>query len=256
MIIFTDVHKAYSSKIKALRGVSFNIDDGEFVFVVGRSGAGKTTLIRLLLKEEDPDSGTVTVNDMLLSKMPRRYIPKYRRTLGVVFQDFRLLEDLNVYDNIAFAQRVIGASSAQIKESVPKALGLVGLSSKYKQMPSQLSGGEKQRVAIARAIINKPSTVIADEPTGNLDAKTAEDIMHIFDRINEAGTTVIMITHDKDIVRKSNRRVIRLDKGLVTEDNNPQYDKDDDPFDEDDNDKEDMIEKDITEHDTDKQIEE
>jgi cell division transport system ATP-binding protein len=215
MIELKDVSKTYETGTRALRHVNIRIEDGEFVFIMGRSGSGKSTLLRLILKEAEPTSGSITVNDMPLSEMPRRYIPKYRRTIGVVFQDFRLLKDLNVYDNVAFAQRVIGKGPKEIKDNVPKVLGMVGLSAKYKSMPSQLSGGEQQRAAIARAVINRPKLLLADEPTGNLDQKTAENIMQLLYKINEAGTTVIVITHSKDIVEKSDKRVIILDKGVV-----------------------------------------
>lgn len=218
MIELKDVSKTYDTGTKALRNVSIKVEDGEFVFIMGRSGSGKSTLLHLLMKEMEPSSGTITVNDMPLQEMPRRYIPKYRRTIGVVFQDFRLLKDLTVYENVAFAQRVIGKGTQEIKESVPEVLRLVGLSGKYKSLPKQLSGGEQQRVAIARAIVNRPRLLLADEPTGNLDAKTAEDIMELLLKINESGTTVIVITHSREIVGKMKKRVIILEKGIVKND--------------------------------------
>jgi len=219
MIELNDVSKIYETGTKALRHVSMKIDDGEFVFVMGRSGSGKSTLIRLLLKEAEPTSGSITVNDMPLSTMPRRFVPKYRRMIGVVFQDFRLLKDLSVYDNVAFAQRVIGKSSREIRENVPEVLRMVGLSSKYKSRPNQLSGGEQQRVAIARAIINRPAILLADEPTGNLDAKTAEAIMDLLRKINDTGTTVVVITHSREIVNQMQKRVIVLEKGIIEKEN-------------------------------------
>ncbi|MDO4327648.1 MAG: cell division ATP-binding protein FtsE [bacterium] len=218
MIEISDVKKAYEEGNKALRGISITIDDGEFVFIVGKSGSGKSTLIRLLLKEAEPTSGKIVVNDMDLQKMPRRYVPKYRRRIGVVFQDFRLLDDRNVYENIAFAKRVTGASTREIREAVPQMLAMVGLSSKYKFYPHQLSGGEQQRVAIARALINKPEVLLADEPTGNLDPQNSDDIMALLEKVNQSGTTVIVVTHSQEIVNRMKKRVITMDKGLVVRD--------------------------------------
>ena len=200
MIEITNVCKNYDTGNKALKNVNITIDDGEFVFIIGRSGAGKSTLLKMLLKEVEPSSGKIVVNDMNLGKMPRRYIPKYRRRLGVVFQDFRLLKDRNVYENVAFAQREIGASPRKIKERVPSMLQMVGLSAKYKFFPQQLSGGEQQRVAIARALINRPEVLLADEPTGNLDHENAIEIMKLLDEINQMGTTVVVVTHSNEIV--------------------------------------------------------
>lgn len=185
---------------------------------MGRSGSGKSTLMKLLLKEVEPSSGKIIVNDMELGKMPRRYVPKYRRRLGVVFQDFRLLKDKTVYENVAFAQRVIGVPTRTIKESVPEMLRLVGLSSKYKSFPNQLSGGEQQRVAIARALINSPEVLLADEPTGNLDAQNSMEIMRLLEEINNRGTTVVVVTHSQEIVNRMGKRVITLDRGVVAED--------------------------------------
>ena len=203
---------------KAIRDLSLTIEDGEFVFITGRSGSGKSTLIKLLMKELDPTKGCIVVNDMDLGKMPRRYIPKYRRKLGVVFQDFRLLKDRTVFENVAFAQRVIGVPPKTIRETVPQMLRLVGLSSKYKAYPGQLSGGEQQRVAIARALINKPEVLLADEPTGNLDSFNTHEIMNLLDQINQRGTTVIVVTHSQEMVAEMNKRVITMDRGEVVRD--------------------------------------
>lgn len=200
MIEIRNISKTYDKGSKALKDIDIRIQDGEFVFIMGRSGSGKSTLIRLLLKEAEPSSGRIIVNDMDLQKMPRRYIPKYRRRLGVVFQDFRLLKDRTVFENVAFAQRVVGASPRKIREEVPRMLKLVGLSSKYKSFPHQLSGGEQQRVAIARALINRPEVLLADEPTGNLDHENATEIMKLLERINALGTTVVVVTHSQEIV--------------------------------------------------------
>ena len=218
MIEISKLTKTYDRGTKALRDVNITIDDGEFVFITGRSGSGKSTLIKILLKEVEPTSGRVVVNDMDLVKMPRRYVPKYRRRLGVVFQDFRLLKDKTVYENVAFAQRVIGESSRTIRESVPQMLKMVGLSSKYKFSPHQLSGGEQQRVAIARALINRPEILLADEPTGNLDPHNAMEIMGLLEKINRRGTTVIVVTHSHEIVDMMKKRVITIDRGMVIRD--------------------------------------
>ena len=185
---------------------------------MGRSGSGKSTLIRLLLKETEPTSGYILVGDDNLQKMSRRNVPKYRRRLGVVFQDFRLLKDRNVYENVAFAQRVIGVPTRNIRENVPRMLQMVRLSSKYKALPAELSGGEQQRVAIARALINKPEILLADEPTGNLDSRNSMEIMHLLEDINSRGTTVIVVTHSHEIVRDMKKRVIVLDRGVVAQD--------------------------------------
>ena len=215
MIEISNVCKTYETGNKALRNVSISIGDGEFVFIMGRSGSGKSTLMKLLLKEVEPTSGKIVVNDMNLGKMPRHYVPKYRRRLGMVFQDFRLLRDRTVYENVAFAQRVIGESSRTIRESVPQMLKMVGLSSKYKFFPHQLSGGEQQRVAIARALINRPEILLADEPTGNLDPHNAMEIMGLLEKINRRGTTVIVVTHSHEIVDLMKKRVITIDRGMV-----------------------------------------
>lgn len=218
MIEISKLTKTYEKSSRALKDVSLTIDDGEFVFITGRSGSGKSTLLRILLKEVEPTSGRVVVNDMDLGRMPRRYVPKYRRQLGVVFQDFRLLKDRNVYENVAFAQRVIGVSGRKIRESVPEMLRMVGLSSKYKSFPHQLSGGEQQRVAIARALINRPAILLADEPTGNLDPHNAMEIMGLLEEINRQGTTAVVVTHSSEIVNMMRKRVITIQRGIVVGD--------------------------------------
>ena len=218
MIEITNVCKTYDTGNKALRNINISIEDGEFVFIIGRSGSGKSTLLKMLLKEVEPTSGKIVVNDMNLGKMPRRYVPKYRRRLGVVFQDFRLLKDKTVYENVAFAQRVIGASTRKMKERVPNMLQLVGLSAKYKYYPQQLSGGEQQRVAIARALINRPEVLLADEPTGNLDHDNAIEIMRLLDLINQKVTTVIVVTHSNELLNMMQKRVITMDRGCIISD--------------------------------------
>ncbi len=218
MIKLEHVSKSYSAGIPAFNDVSLNIEEGEFVFVVGDSGSGKSTLIKLLLKELEPTEGTITINGRKLNKIRRRQIPKFRRNIGVVFQDFRLLKDRNIYDNVAFAQKVIGESNRSIKKNVPKLLSMVGLAAKYRSYPRQLSGGEQQRVAIARALINKPKILLADEPTGNLDANNAWEIMKLMEEINEQGTTVVVVTHNLEIVKAMNKRVITMQKGVVIDD--------------------------------------
>lgn len=218
MIEIERVFKTYETGNKALKDVNITIGDGEFVFIVGRSGSGKSTLLKLLLKELEPTKGRIVVNDMNLVRMPRRYVPKYRRELGVVFQDFRLLKDRTVFENVAFAQRVIGVPGRVIKDSVPEMLRMVGLSSRYKAYPRQLSGGEQQRVAIARALINDPAVLLADEPTGNLDSYNAHEIMRLLDEINSRGTTVIVVTHSHELVEEMGKRVITMDRGSVIED--------------------------------------
>lgn len=218
MIEISDLTKTYDRSSRALKNINITIENGEFVFITGRSGSGKSTLLKILLKEVEPTSGRVVVNDMELGRMPRRYVPKYRRTLGVVFQDFRLLKDKTVYENVAFAQRVIGVSGRVIRDSVPRMLKMVGLSSKYKSFPHQLSGGEQQRVAIARALINQPAVLLADEPTGNLDPQNAMEIMKLLEEINRRGTTVIVVTHSHEIVDMMKKRVITIEKGSVISD--------------------------------------
>ena len=218
MIELSRVCKTYETGSKAVKDISLTIDDGEFVFIVGRSGSGKSTLMKLLLKELEPTKGRIVVNDMDLGRMPRRYIAKYRRRLGVVFQDFRLLKDRTVFENVAFAQRVIGVPGRVIKETVPEMLRLVGLSSKYKAYPRQLSGGEQQRVAIARALINNPEVLLADEPTGNLDSFNTHGIMKLLEEINQRGTTVIVVTHSQEMVDEMNKRVITMERGSIISD--------------------------------------
>ena len=218
MIELKDVTKEYSKGIAALNGISLTIEQGEFVFIVGDSGSGKSTLIRLLMKELDPTSGTITVMGEDLGKMKHKHIPKYRRRIGFVFQDFRLLKDRNVYENIAFALRVTEAPTRIIKQKVPAALSLVGLAQKYKSFPKELSGGEQQRVAIARAIINEPSILLADEPTGNLDPSNSWEIMKLLEEANDRGTTVIVVTHNHEIVNAMQKRVVTMKQGSIVSD--------------------------------------
>lgn len=218
MITLENVSKSYAKGQPALNDVSLHIDKGEFVFIVGNSGSGKSTLIKLLLKELEPTSGTIIVNDQNLGKMKRRKVPKYRRGVGVVFQDFRLLKDRNVYENVAFAQRIIQMPNREIRKNVPAILSVVGLAGKYKAKPKQLSGGEQQRVALARALINKPDLLLCDEPTGNLDPKNSWDIMNLLDKINSNGTTVLVVTHNREIVNAMQKRVITMKKGIVVSD--------------------------------------
>lgn len=218
MIVLENVVKSYPNGVGAINGISMNIKRGEFVFIVGDSGSGKSTLIKLLLKELEPTEGRIRVNGVNLARMRKRAIPRYRRKIGCVFQDFRLLKDRNVYENVAFAQRVIGASPRKIREKVPVMLQMVGLSAKYKSYPQQLSGGEQQRVAIARALINRPEVLLADEPTGNLDHHNAIEIMKLLDEINRMGTTVVVVTHSNEIVNLMQRRVITMDRGCIVSD--------------------------------------
>lgn len=218
MISIKGVSKSYGNGAPALSNLNLDIEDGEFVFVVGASGSGKSTFIKLLLKELNPTEGTITVNDTKLSKLRSRGVAKYRRKIGVVFQDFRLLQDRDVYSNIAFAQRVIGASPREIKKNVARVLSLVGLSEKYRSNPNELSGGEQQRVALARAIVNKPEILLADEPTGNLDPENSWEIMKLLDKVNKQGTTVIVVTHNLEIVEAMHKRVITMKKGVKVSD--------------------------------------
>ena len=219
MITLDSVSKRYDGKSQpAINNISLHIDKGEFVFVVGNSGSGKSTLIKLLLKELDPTSGTIRVNNQALNKLPRRKISKYRRGVGVVFQDFRLLKDRNVYENVAFAQRVIEKPNRVIKKRVPEVLTLVGLAGKYRSRPKELSGGEQQRVALARALVNRPEILLADEPTGNLDPQNSAEIMKLLEEINARGTTVLVVTHNREIVNAMRKRVIRLRKGVIISD--------------------------------------
>ena len=218
IIEFKNVSKLYNNNVKALSDVSINIESGEFVFLVGPSGAGKSTFIKMILKEVEPTSGKVVVNNTDLSKLARNDVPYFRRKIGMVFQDFRLIPNLNVYENVAFAMKVVEATPKEIRRRVPMVLSLVGLSHKYKMFPNELSGGEQQRVSLARAIVNNPSLLIADEPTGNLDPETAKEIMDLLDDINKAGTTILMATHAKDIVDTMKKRVIAIEGGEIARD--------------------------------------
>ncbi|HHV96967.1 MAG TPA: cell division ATP-binding protein FtsE [Clostridiaceae bacterium] len=218
MIEFIKVKKVYPNDVVALNNINVKINKGEFVFLVGQSGSGKSTFLKLILKEEDPTEGTIFVNGYEVSAMKRRDIPYLRRSIGVVFQDFRLLPDKTVYENVAFAMRITEALPKEIRRQVPMALGLVGLSRKANVFPNQLSGGEQQRVAVARAIVNNPSILIADEPTGNLDPETSWEIMKLLVDINNRGTTVVVATHEKSIVDSLKKRVICLDRGTIIRD--------------------------------------
>ena len=218
MIEFTDVVKTYDIGNQALRGVSLQIEDGEFAFLVGPSGSGKSTIIKLITGELKPTSGSVHVNGYSLERIRKKEIPYLRRTVGVVFQDFRLIDNMTVYENVAFAMRVIGASEKEIKERVNYVLDLVGLENKSGRHPGELSGGEQQRLAIARALVNNPSTIIADEPTGNLDPARSLEIMTLLQEINNLGTTLLVVTHEMDLVQRFAKRVIAIDDGLVISD--------------------------------------
>ena len=218
MIVFDNVVKTYDTGTEALRGVSMEIQDGEFVFLVGPSGSGKSTIIKLITGELHPTSGCVEVNGYHLEKIKKREIPFLRRTVGVVFQDFRLIPNKTVYENVAFAMRVIGAREKEIRKRVPYILELVGLEDKGRRHPGELSGGEQQRVAIGRALINNPSMIIADEPTGNLDPERSFEIMLLLEEINNLGTTVLVVTHEKELVEQFTKRVIAIDGGLVVSD--------------------------------------
>ena len=218
MIRLKDVEKEYENGTYALRGITLTIDDGDFVFLVGPSGSGKSTLIKLLTGEIMPTSGRVVVNGFSLTKISDRQIPLLRRSIGVIFQDFRLIEKKTVYENLSFAMRAVGASPRTIRSRIPYVLELVGLEEKANQYPHELSGGEQQRVAIARALVNNPNTIIADEPTGNLDPARSLEIMRLLDRINELGTTVVVVTHERDLVNRFRKRVVMLEQGLVTGD--------------------------------------
>ena len=218
MIEFVDVTKSYSVGTHALRGVSMQIEDGEFVFLVGPSGSGKSTIIKLITGELKPTSGTVHVNGYSLERIRKREVPYLRRTVGVVFQDFRLIENKTVFENVAFAMRAIGAGDKEINARVPYILELVGLENKARRHPNEMSGGEQQRLAIARALVNNPSMIIADEPTGNLDPERSLEIMSLLQEINNLGTTVLVVTHAKDLVERFGKRVIAIDEGLVVHD--------------------------------------
>ncbi len=218
MILFDDVYKSYPNGTNALNGASFKIEDGEFVFVIGPSGAGKSTVIKLLMHEEVPTGGIVRVGDFDIKKMRNSKVPMLRRSMGVVFQDFRLIDTLTVYDNVAFAMRAVGCSQRTIRRRVPYVLGVVDLGHKAKNYPPELSGGEQQRVAMARALVNNPRLIIADEPTGNVDPEMAREIMELLNQINQNGTTVIVVTHDNTLVNEFNKRVIHIEKGRVISD--------------------------------------
>ena len=218
MIQFTNVSKKYDNGTHALKDINLTIEKGEFVFVVGSSGAGKSTFLKLMMREEVPSAGCITVDDIDLTKIKKREIPKFRRRLGIVFQDFRLIPNMTVFDNVAFAMRVIGTKEKKIRRRVPYVLSLMGLNEKARNYPQELSGGEQQRVALARALANNPKYIIADEPTGNIDPKMSYEIVDLLMRLNEAGTTVIMVTHEHSLVRCFDKRVIILDKGTVVSD--------------------------------------
>ncbi len=215
MIEFKNVNKKYPTGVSAVRNASFKIENGDFVFLVGSSGSGKSTLIKMILKELDPTSGKIYIDGTDITKIKKKDVPYLRRKMGVVFQDFRLIADKTVYENVAFAMYMIGASPKHIKRQVPMVLSLVGISDKANQMPDQLSGGEQQRVAIARALVNNPSVIIADEPTGNLDPQTAWDIMALFREISKRGTTIVMATHAQEIVDMMNEKVLEIQKGVI-----------------------------------------
>lgn len=218
VIYLNNVSKSYSTGSPALNGISLSIGRGEFVFIVGDSGSGKSTLIKLLLRELTATSGNVYVLGYDLGRLRHRQIPKFRRNLGVVFQDFRLLSDRNVYENVAFAQRIVETPGSEIRRNVPTILATVGLAGKYKAKTTQLSGGEQQRVALARALINNPSILLADEPTGNLDPKNSWEIMKLLEEINESGTTIVVVTHNREIVNAMRKRVVTMKKGVIVSD--------------------------------------
>jgi cell division transport system ATP-binding protein len=218
LIEFRNIHKTYDNGVQALDGINLKINKGEFLFLVGPSGAGKSTFVKLLLKEEEPSSGSILVDSEDITKFSRRKVPYLRRKISVVFQDFRLLEEKTLYENVAFAMQVVGASPKEIRRQVPMVLGMVGLSDRASQYPHQLSGGEKQRVSIARAIVNRPIILIADEPTGNLDPDTAWEVMKVLRQISRRGTTILMATHAKDIVDEMQQRVVALEKGRIVRD--------------------------------------
>lgn len=218
MIEFRNVSKVYHTGTHALNQVSLIIEKGEFVFIVGSSGAGKSTFLKLIMREETPTSGSIIVNDMQLEKLKRRKVPMLRRSMGIVFQDFRLIDKMTVYENVAFAMRAVGARPRAIKKRVPYILELVGLENKAENYPSELSGGEQQRVALARALVNNPQMIIADEPTGNVDPEMSYEIIELLHEINKRGTTVLIVTHEHNLVHSFNSRCITIDKGVVVED--------------------------------------
>lgn len=218
MIDFENVSKTYPNGTNALHNVSLHIDKAEFVFIVGASGAGKSTFLKLIMREETPTSGEITINGNKLSKLKKRHVPYLRRHMGIVFQDFRLIDKMNVFDNVAFAMRAVGENTATVKKRVPYVLDLVGLKDKMKCKPSELSGGEQQRVSLARALVNNPEIIVADEPTGNIDPELSHEIIELLTRINSMGTTVLVVTHEHELVREFNQRVITIDKGEVISD--------------------------------------
>ena len=218
MIIMENVTKKYPGDVTGVSNISLHIQEGEFVFVVGKSGSGKSTLMKLLLKELDPDRGKIYINKKLLNDATRKTLPYIRRNIGVVFQDFRLLDDRSVFENIAFAQKVIETPAKDIKKNVLKMLSMVGLLDKYKSNPKELSGGEQQRVAIARALVNRPKILLCDEPTGNLDVVTSDEIMKLLDFANKQGTTVLVVTHNLDIVQEMKKRTLTMSKGQIIKD--------------------------------------
>lgn len=218
MIILENVSKTYSTGVPALEGIDLRVEKGEFVFIVGNSGSGKSTLIKLLLKELEPTEGKIYVNKRFLNKITRRKLPQLRRDIGVVFQDFRLLEDRNVYDNVAFAMKVVEAPNRLIRGQVLSMLSMVGLLDKYKNFPGQMSGGEQQRVAIARALVNNPSILLCDEPTGNLDPENSWEIMKVLEEANRRGTTVVVVTHNMEIVDAMKKRTVTMNNGKIISD--------------------------------------
>ena len=218
MIRLKDVEMEYPNGTRAIRGISAAIEDGEFVFLVGPSGSGKSTIIKMLTGEEVPTAGRIMINGFSVSNIAERQVPMMRRTLGVIFQDFRLIDKMTVYDNVAFAMRVVGAANKDIKERVPYVLELVGLKGREKRYPEELSGGEQQRVAIARALVNSPRMIIADEPTGNLDPVRSLELMLLLEKINELGTTLLVVTHEKELVNAFSKRVVAIDGGKIISD--------------------------------------
>ena len=223
MIRLSEVHKEYQNGTKALKGVSLQIDDGDFVFLVGPSGSGKSTIIKLITAEIEPTRGKLMVNGYNLNDISEKQIPLMRRTIGVVFQDFRLIDKKTVFENIEVAMRAVGATTGEIRRRIPYVLGLVGLSTKENQLPTQLSGGEQQRVAIARALANNPSVIIADEPTGNLDPARSLEIMALLEKINDMGTTILVVTHERELVNRFDKRVIAIESGRIISDGSGGY---------------------------------
>ena len=218
MIRLRDIHKEYPNGTKALKGVSMQIDDGDFVFLVGPSGSGKSTIIKLITAEIAPTKGKLMVNGYNLNDISEKQIPLLRRTIGVVFQDFRLIEKKTVFENIEVAMRAVGATTSEIRRRIPYVLGLVGLTGKSRQLPTQLSGGEQQRVALARALANNPSVIIADEPTGNLDPARSLEIMSLLEKINDMGTTILVVTHERELVNRFGKRVVAIESGRIISD--------------------------------------